>query len=170
MGPRFSRKRGLIEARFVKPVYDGETAGSRVGRRTRRRAYRSRSKSRTSSARPGRARLPAVRASRLLMSDFSRNRAVARAQARRPQRRHYELGKWLGTLPRAPEAGDGGTGISRRRARDRCDLTPAKALGHPGLLQRVMNKVLVDNAILGPVDPCRQPDAASQRLQQWRRD
>ena len=26
----------------------------------------------------------------------------------------------------------------------------AEGLGHPGLLQRVMNKVLVDNAILGP--------------------
>ena len=25
-----------------------------------------------------------------------------------------------------------------------------EGLGHPGLLQRVMNKVLVDNAILGP--------------------
>ena len=28
--------------------------------------------------------------------------------------------------------------------------TRRKGLGHPGLLQRVMNKVLVDNAILGP--------------------
>ena len=28
--------------------------------------------------------------------------------------------------------------------------TPAKVFGHPGLLQRVMNKVLVDNAMLGP--------------------
>ena len=28
--------------------------------------------------------------------------------------------------------------------------TAREGLGHPGLLQRVMNKVLVDNAILGP--------------------
>ena len=28
--------------------------------------------------------------------------------------------------------------------------TSREGLGHPGLLQRVMNKVLVDNAILGP--------------------
>jgi hypothetical protein len=34
--------------------------------------------------------------------------------------------------------------------RERDPIYLAERLGHPGLLQRVMNKVLVDNAILGP--------------------
>ena len=38
-----------------------------------------------------------------------------------------------------------------------------EGLGHPGLLQRVMNKVLVDNAILGPWIH------VGSRMQFWRR-
>ncbi|MGC2026215.1 MAG: hypothetical protein WA677_15880, partial [Bradyrhizobium sp.] len=34
--------------------------------------------------------------------------------------------------------------------RERDSVYAREGLGHPGLLQRVMNKVLVDNAILGP--------------------
>ena len=34
--------------------------------------------------------------------------------------------------------------------RERDPIYAREGLGHPGLLQRVMNKVLVDNAILGP--------------------
>jgi hypothetical protein len=34
--------------------------------------------------------------------------------------------------------------------REREAIYAQEGLGHPGLLQRVMNKVLVDNAILGP--------------------
>jgi acyl dehydratase len=34
--------------------------------------------------------------------------------------------------------------------RERDPIYLAEALGHPGLVQRVMNRVLVDNAILGP--------------------
>ena len=55
-------------------------------------------------------------------------------------------------------------GSARRRATGRADaaseyladireadpIYAREGLGHPGLLQRVMNRVLVDNAILGP--------------------
>ena len=34
--------------------------------------------------------------------------------------------------------------------RERDEIYAREGFGHPGLLQRVMNKVLVDNAILGP--------------------
>ncbi|MGZ5877194.1 MAG: hypothetical protein ACXWKP_34555, partial [Bradyrhizobium sp.] len=34
--------------------------------------------------------------------------------------------------------------------RERDPIYAREGLGHPGLLQRVMNRVLVDNAILGP--------------------
>jgi hypothetical protein len=37
-----------------------------------------------------------------------------------------------------------------RDVRERDPIYAREGLGHPGLLQRVMNKVLVDNAILGP--------------------
>ena len=60
----------------------------------------------------------------------------------------YPLGKWLGTVPRA-WAGD----AAREYLSDVRETEPIygrERLGHPGLLQRIMNKVLVDNAILGP--------------------
>jgi hypothetical protein len=60
----------------------------------------------------------------------------------------YELGKWLGTLPRA-WAGDAATEYLTD-VRETDAIYAREGLGHPGLLQRVMNRVLVDNAILGP--------------------
>jgi hypothetical protein len=80
------------------------------------------------------------------MSDFNETAAVIE---RRPvSTASYELGKWLGTLPRA-WAGD----AAKEYLTDIRETDPIYAregLGHPGLIQRVMNKVLVDNAILGP--------------------
>ena len=60
----------------------------------------------------------------------------------------YQVGKWLGTLPR-----DWADDAAREYLADIRETDPIYAkegLGHPGLLQRVMNKVLVDNAMLGP--------------------
>jgi len=34
--------------------------------------------------------------------------------------------------------------------RERDPIYAKEGLGHPGLIQRVMNRVLVDNAVLGP--------------------
>src|SRR5207302_2394286 len=85
--------------------------------------------------------LPAVS-----LTDFTE---VAAVTERKPvNATSYEVGKWLGTLPRA-WAGD----AAKEYLADIREADPIYAregLGHPGLLQRVMNKALVDNAILGP--------------------
>ncbi len=60
----------------------------------------------------------------------------------------YELGKWLGTLPRAWTDDDAREYLAEVRETDA--IYAREGLGHPGLLQRVMNRVLVENAILGP--------------------
>ena len=60
----------------------------------------------------------------------------------------YALGKWLGAVPRtwaADAARDYLADIRETEA-----IYAREGLGHPGLLPRVMNKVLVDNAIMGP--------------------
>ena len=72
----------------------------------------------------------------------------------------YEVGKWLGTLPRTWAGEAAAEYLADIRERD--SIYAREGLGHPGLLQRVMNKVLVDNAILGPWILCRQPYAASR--------
>ena len=60
----------------------------------------------------------------------------------------YELGKWLGTEPRA-WAGDAAQEYLTD-VRETDAIYTREGCGYPGLMQRVMNKVLVDNAILGP--------------------
>jgi acyl dehydratase len=136
-------ERGLIEARFVKPVYDGEVAD--VSGEESHGALSIEVESRGQLCATGSASLPASAPS-LLIADFSETAAVAE---RRPvNATSYELGKWLGTAPRA-WAGE----AAQEYLTDVRELDPIYAregLGHPGLLQRVMNKVLVDNAILGP--------------------
>jgi hypothetical protein len=93
----------------------------------------------------GSASLPAIAPS-VSISDFAETAAVAE---RRPvDATSYELGKWLGTVPRA-WAGEAATEYLTD-IRERDPIYANGGLGHPGLLQRVMNRLLVDNAILGP--------------------
>jgi acyl dehydratase len=136
-------ERGLIEARFVKPVYDGETAD--VTGEESDGVLSIEVESRGELCATGSASLP-ISAPSLSISDFSETAAVAE---RRPvSAASYELGKWLGTLPRA-WAGDAAQEYLTD-VRERDPIYAREGLGHPGLLQRVMNKVLVDNTILGP--------------------
>jgi len=80
------------------------------------------------------------------LSDFPDIAAVAE---RRPvNATSYELDKWLGSVPRAWAGEAAEEYLTDVRERD--PIYAKEGLGHPGLLQRVMNKVLVDNAILGP--------------------
>ena len=136
-------ERGLIDARFVKPVYDGEIAeltGSETGGILSIEVH-------------SRGGLCATGTASLLSSapgfSLAEFREVAPVAERHPVNAgSYEVGKWLGTLPR-DWAGD----AAREYLADIRETDPIYAregLGHPGLLQRVMNKVLVDNAILGP--------------------
>jgi acyl dehydratase len=136
-------ERGLIEARFVKPVYDGETA--EVSGEERDGVLSIEVESRGQLCATGTASLPAVAPS-VSISDFSEIAAVAKREP--VSESSYRLGKWLGTVPRAWAGEAAQEYLADVRERDPIYL--AEGLGHPGLLQRVMNKVLVDNAILGP--------------------
>jgi acyl dehydratase len=136
-------ERGLIEARFVKPVYDGELVN--VAGEESDGVLSIEVESRGQLCGTGTASLPTSLPS-LSISDFPE---VAAVSERRPvDAASYEPGKWLGTVPRA-WAGEAATEYLRD-VRERDPIYAREGLGHPGLLQRVMNKVLVDNAILGP--------------------
>jgi acyl dehydratase len=136
-------ERGSIEARFLKPVYDGEIAD--VTGEERDGVLSIQVESRGQLCATGSASLPAAAPS-VSISDFA---DAAPVSERRPvDARSYELGKWLGTVPRA-WAGDGAKEYLAD-VRERDPIYTSEGLGHPGLVQRVMNRVLVDNAILGP--------------------
>ena len=136
-------ERGVIEARFVKPVYDGETA-ELTGVETDG-VLSIEVQSRGQLCATGSASLPET-APAISMAEY---KEVAAVTERKPvNAASYEVDKWLGTVPR-DWAGD----AAREYLADIRESDPIYAqdgLGHPGLLQRVMNKVLVDNAILGP--------------------
>jgi hypothetical protein len=136
-------ERGLIEARFVKPVYDGETV--EVGAVEDGGVLTLEVTSRGEICATGSAVLPAS-APAFALTDF---RDVAAVSERKPvSAASYQVDKWLGTIPRE-WAGE----TARAYLADIRETDPiycSESLGHPGLLQRVMNKVLVDNAILGP--------------------
>jgi acyl dehydratase len=136
-------ERGLIEARFVKPVYDGETAEVRGNESDGVLSIEVESRGQLCAT--GTASLPA-NAPSVSISDF---REIAAVAERSPvNHSSYQLGKWLGTVPRAWAGEAAQQYLTDVRERDPIYL--AEGLGHPGLLQRVMNRVLVDNAILGP--------------------
>jgi hypothetical protein len=134
---------GLIEARFLKPVYDGEIADVTAGESDG--ALSIEVESRSELCATGTASLPPSAPS-FSLNDFTEVAAVAE---RKPVNENsYQVGQWLGSLPR-DWAGDEAAKYLRD-IRERNEIYAREGLGHPGLLQRVMNKVLVDNAMLGP--------------------
>jgi hypothetical protein len=136
-------ERGLIDARFVKPVYDGETADvtgeESDGMLTIAVESRGQICATGSASLPGSAPI-------LSISDFSEVAAVAERQP--VDATSYRLGQWLGTVPRS-WAGEAATEYLAD-VRETDPIFAREGFSHPGLLQRIMNKVLVDNAILGP--------------------
>jgi acyl dehydratase len=136
-------ERGLIEACFVKPVYDGEIA--EVAAVENDGGLEIELSSRGQVCATSSASLPAS-APQTALADYP---SVAPVAERRSVSEHsYEIGKWLGTLPRDWAGEAGPQYLADIRESD--PIYARDDLGHPGLLQRVMNKVLVDNAILGP--------------------
>ena len=134
---------GLIDARFVKPVYDGEMAELTANESNGVLLIEVHSRGQLCAT--GTASLPAS-APDVSMANYKEVAAVAE---RRPvSAASYELGKWLGTTPR-DWAGEAATGYLAD-IRETDPIYAKESLGHPGLLQRVMNRALVDNAILGP--------------------
>jgi hypothetical protein len=135
--------RGLIEARFVKPVYDGEIGELAGDERDGVLSIEVHSRGQLCGT--GTASLPASAPS-FSLADFSDVAAVAE---RKPvDTNSYQLGKWLGAVPRT-WAGDAATEYLTD-IRETDAIYAREGLGHPGLLPRVMNTVLVDNAVLGP--------------------
>jgi acyl dehydratase len=136
-------ERGLIEARFAKPVYDGETAD--VTGEEKEGVLMIAVESRGQLCATGSASLPRSAPS-ISLADFNETTPVAE---RRPvDATSYQLGKWLGTVPRS-WAGEAATEYLAD-VRETDPMFAKEGLSHPSLFQRVMNKVLVDNAILGP--------------------
>jgi acyl dehydratase len=135
--------RGLIEARFVKPVYDGEITDVR-GNETDG-IISIEVESRGELCATGTASLPSS-VPVLAIGDYP---VTAPVSERKPvSAASYVVGQWLGSMPRT-WAGDAADEYLDE-VRERDGIYVREGLGHPGLLQRVMNKVLVDNAILGP--------------------
>ena len=136
-------ERGLIEARFLKPVYDGEIADVMASESDG--ALSIEVESRSELCATGTASLPPS-APACSLNDFSE---VAAIGEREPVNANsYQVGKWLGTLPRGWAGDEAREYLSD--IREPHEIYAREGLGHPGLLQRVMNKALVDNAILGP--------------------
>ena len=136
-------ERGLIEARFVNPVYDGEMAD--VTGEERNGVLSIEVTSRGDLCATGAASLPAAVPS-LPLSDYVEVAAVAQRQP--VNETSYALGKWLGAVPRTWAADAAKEYLADIRETEA--IYAREGLGHPGLLPRVMNKVLVDNAIMGP--------------------
>jgi hypothetical protein len=136
-------ERGLIEARFVKPVYDGEAA--EVSGVESDGVLSIEVQSRGELCATGKASLPASTPT-VTIGDYSA--AVPAAERKPVSANSYEVGKWLGTLPRDWAGEAAAQYLADIRESD--PIYARENLGHPGLLQRVMNKALVDNAILGP--------------------
>ena len=136
-------ERGLIEARFVKPVYDGEIA--EVTAEDAGGGLAIRVESRGQLCATGTASLP-VSPPAVSIENFPHTAPVA---IRMPvDARSYEPDAWLGTLPRSWDGAAAAEYLAEVRERD--PIYAREQLVHPGVLQRIMNKVLVDNAILGP--------------------
>ena len=136
-------ERGLIEARFLTPVYDGETAelsGNESGG-----VLTIEVKSRGELCAKGSAALP-TSAPTVSANDYQPTAPASERKSVDPS--SYQVGKWLGTVPR-----DWSGEAAREYLDDIRETDPIftrEGFGHPGLLQRMMNKALVDNAVLGP--------------------
>jgi acyl dehydratase len=136
-------ERGLIDARFVKPVYDGEMAELTADESDGVLSIQVQSRGQLCAT--GTASLPAS-APAFSLGDY---REVAAVAERKPvNAASYDVGKWLGTTPR-DWAGDAASEYLAD-IREADPIYAREGLGHLGLLQRVMNRTLVDNAILGP--------------------
>ncbi|OPY96341.1 hypothetical protein A5906_03510 [Bradyrhizobium sacchari] len=135
--------RSLVEARFIKPVYDGEAAD--VDATEHNGLLTIEVFSRTTLCATGTASLPAA-VPAVSLSDYVEVPAIAERKPVSPGT--FETGKWLGTVPRHWAGQAASEYLADIRETD--PIFAREGLGHPGLIQRVMNRVLVDNTILGP--------------------
>jgi acyl dehydratase len=136
-------ERGLIEARFIKPVYDGEMAEVLADEGSD--GLRLEVMSQGQLCATGTASLPATTLD-VSLADFHE---VPPATVRPPVgTESFPVGGWLGTAPCAWPGQAAAAYLDEIRERD--PIYADARLGHPGMLQRVMNRLLVDNVVLGP--------------------
>ncbi len=136
-------ERGLIEARFIKPVYDGEIA--EVSARENEDGLSLEVTSGGQLCATGSASLP-MSPPAVALADY---REVPPAALRPPvSASSFAEGSWLGTAPRIWLSNAATAYLAEIRERD--PIYASERLGHPGMLQRVMNRLLVDNVVLGP--------------------
>jgi acyl dehydratase len=136
-------ERGLIDARFLKPVYDGEDVDLRA--RESDGVLELEVESHGGICATGSASLP-VAAPTLKLADY--REVVAAADRKQVDGASFEIGAWLGTAPRALAGEAARDYLADIRETDPIYLR--EGLCHPGTLQKVMNRLLVDNVILGP--------------------
>ena len=136
-------ERGLIEARFIRPVYDGEMTDVTGEESNGVLSIAGRESWRTLRDRQC---LAAGGGAIIFPFRLCRGRRGSRAQA--GECVILCVGKWLGAVPRSWGADAAREYLADIRETEA--IYAREGLGHPGLLPRVMNKVLVDNAIMGP--------------------
>jgi len=136
-------ERGRIDGRFVKPVYDGEitdviggSQGAELGIRV---------ESRGQLCATGSASLP-DKVEPVTLAAFPDTPAVATRVTVNAE--SFRMGQWLGTAPRTWNAAALADYLDEVRETD--NIYNTSGLVHPGVLQRIMNQVLVQNVILGP--------------------
>lgn len=136
-------ERGAIEGRFQKPVYDGEMLSieaDEAGDTLMLRLISRGEVCATGSASIGAAATPI---------DLAAYPATAPVAKRSPvDEASYPENGWLGAAPQLWSAEDAAN--YRRDVRDGETLYTRESLVHPGVIQRLMNRVLVENAVLGP--------------------
>ena len=136
-------ERGLMEGRFLKPVYDGEMA--EVSAQEIDGALVLKVESKGEVCATGRASLP-VAAPKLRVDEYP---SVAVVTTRTPvDSNSYEPGKWLGIPPYRQGAQPLVEYL--RDVRETAPIYASESIVHPGTLLRTMNWALMENAILGP--------------------
>jgi acyl dehydratase len=135
-------ERGLMEVRFVRPVYDGETV--EVEAEPSNDCLVLTLKCGDVRA-IGKATLPAAPPI-ILIADFPKTMPV---KVKEPvSNESFPVNEWLGTAPRR-WTGQSGADY-RAKVQETDPIYAREDLLHPGALQRIMNCVLMDNAQLGP--------------------
>ena len=135
--------RGLMDGRFVKPVYDGELAVVTAEEADGGLAIKVESRGEICAS--GHATLNAS-APNVTLDDFH---SVAAVATRAPvDANSYRTGTWLGISPYTQ-----GVDAALQYLKDVGETDPIYAdqkIVHPGMLLRMMNWALMQNAILGP--------------------
>lgn len=136
-------ERGLMDGRFFKPVYDGETAVVTAEETADGLAIKVESRGELCAS--GTASMPSD-APNISLGNFQ-SAAVVGKQAPADEK-SYQTGKWLAIPPFT--LGAQGSSDYLRDVREADPLYARDKIVHTGMLLRTMNWALMENAILGP--------------------